>query len=189
MSLDDAIQDKLTIWANSLTEKLRENLVRKDAWYDQSTLAQSIVAKPVEVTADGFKVSIEMPDYAEYVDKGRGPTKQSKRLGGQTVQRRLQGPSGWIARRRIPPPMQIEIKRTNAKGEVKTYVKKFKNVNEANRSLSFAMSRKIHKQGYVSKGEGFYSEIFNDTTLTDLGKQLIPVLGEQVVVTLLNDVA
>jgi len=185
---DEYVTDYLTQWATGLSQRIRQNLVSKDQWFDQSTLAQSIIVMPVEVIPDGYKVTIQMPDYAQYVDQGRGATKTGSRSLGSTVQRKLAGSSGWIARRAIPPPMQIMVKRKNSKGETKTYVKRFKNVNEANRSLSFAISRSIHKYGYKSKGHGFYSEIFNEDELQDLSIALAPVIGEAVDVTILEDI-
>jgi len=186
--LNEVFQDQLTVWATGLSEEIRANLVSKDAWFDQSTLAQSIHVMPTEITATGFLVRIVMPEYAQFVDKGRGATKNRARSISGTVQRKLEGASGWIARRAIPPPMVIQVKRKNSNGEVKTYTKRFKNINEANRSLSFAISQKIHKHGYKSKGYGFYSEIFNDGALTELSKRLEPLLGEQIEVQLIEGV-
>jgi hypothetical protein len=146
---------------------------------------------PVEVTPDGYKVTIQMPDYAQFVDQGRGKTKTGSRSLGSTVQRKLAGSSGWIARRTIPPPLVVTVKKngqTVFNKDGKPRVKRFKNVNEANRSLSFAISRSIHKYGYKSKGHGFYSEIFNEDELQDLSIALAPVIGEAVDVTILTDV-
>lgn len=177
--LEDYIFDYLTTWSQNVTDEIRSNLVSKDAWFDQSTLAQSIQALPVEVTTDGYIIRIEMNDYGHFVDKGRKPTKQGTRSTGISVQRRLTGGDGWIARRRLPVPLQIEIKKNG-----KSYIRKFKNINDANRSLSFAISKKIHKDGYISKGYGFYSEVVNDSLLAELSDKLIPLLGEQIEVVL-----
>ena len=185
---NEVLKKGLDVWATEFTAEIRANLVSKDAWFDQSTLAQSIHVMPTEVTATGFLVRIVMPEYAQFVDKGRGATKSKSRSIIGTVQRKLEGANGWIARRGIPPPMVIQVKRKNSKGEVKTYTKRFKNINEANRSLSFAISHSIHKHGYKSKGYGFYSEIFNDGALTELSKRLEPLLGEQIEVQLIEGI-
>ena len=186
--LNEVLQDQLTIWATGLSEEIRANLVSKDAWFDQSTLAQSIHVMPTEITATGFLVRIVMPEYAQFVDQGRQPTRNKSRSISGTVQRKLEGANGWISHRGLSVPMVIQVKRKNSKGEVKTYTKRFKNINEANRSLSFAISNSIHKHGYKSKGYGFYSEIFNDGALTELSKRLEPLLGEQIEVQLIEGV-
>ena len=185
---NEVLKKGLDVWATEFTAEIRTNLVSKDAWFDQSVLAQSIDVLPVQETADGYLIRIQMPDYARYVDQGRQPTRNKSRSLGLSVQQRLEGGSGWISHRRIPPPMVIQVKRKNSKGEVKTYTKRFKNINEANRSLSFAISHSIHKHGYKSKGYGFYSEIFNDGALTELSKRLEPLLGEQIEVQLIEGV-
>lgn len=186
--LNEVLKKGLDVWATELTAEIRANLVSKDAWFDQSTLAESIDVLPVKETADGYLIRIQMPDYARYVDQGRQPTRNRSRSLGLTVQKRLTGGEGWISHRGLPIPMVIQVKRKNSKGEVKTYTKRFRNINEANRSLSFAISQKIHKHGYKSKGYGFYSEIFNDGALTELSKRLEPLLGEQIEVQLIEGV-
>lgn len=186
--LNEVLKKGLDVWATEFTAEIRANLVSKDAWFDQSTLAESIDVLPVKETADGYLIRIQMPDYARYVDQGRQPTRNRSRSLGLTVQKRLTGGEGWISHRGLPVPMVIQVKRKNSNGEVKTYTKRFKNINEANRSLSFAISQKIHKHGYKSKGYGFYSEIFNDGALTELSKRLEPLLGEQIEVQLIEGV-
>lgn len=186
--LNEVLKKGLDVWATEFTAEIRANLVSKDAWFDQSTLAESIDVLPVKETADGYLIRIQMPDYARYVDQGRQPTRNRSRSLGLTVQKRLTGGEGWISHRGLPIPMVIQVKRKNSKGEVKTYTKRFRNINEANRSLSFAISQKIHKHGYKSKGYGFYSEIFNDGALTELSKRLEPLLGEQIEVQLIEGV-
>lgn len=189
--LNEVLKKGLDVWATEFTREIRANLVSKDAWFDESTLAESITVLPVKETADGYLIRIQMPDYARYVDQGRQPTRNRSRSLGLTVQKRLTGGEGWISHRGLPVPMVIEIKKNgqpvlNKDGSKR--VKRFKNINEANRSLSFAISQKIHKHGYKSKGYGFYSEIFNDGALTELSKRLEPLLGEQIEVQLIEGV-
>lgn len=183
MAESDFIFDHLTKWAQGVTDQIRENLESKDGYFSTSSLAQSIVALPVEKVADGYVLRIEMADYGKFVDEGRGPTKTKTASINGTVQRKLMGADGWIARRGIPPPMVIQIKRKD--GKVQT--KRFKNINEANRSLSFAIANKIHKHGYKSKGHGFYSEVVNDNLLNQLSEELAPIAGEMFEVSIINE--
>lgn len=188
IDVNEAISDHLSKWATTLSEEIRANLESKDAWYKDSVLAYSIAVLPTQITATGFLVRIQMPEYAQYVDKGRGATRSGSRSINGSLQRRLEGGAGWISHRGIPPPMVIQVKRKNKKGEEKTYTKRFKSINEANRSLSFAISRSIHKHGYKSKGYGFYSEVFTEQTLNELSAQLAPIIGEELEVTLIEGI-
>ena len=63
---------------------------------------------------------------------------------------------GWIAHKGLVPSsgMDFKYKRKLKNGEIKTYTKHL-NAKEANRALSFMISRKIHKHGY--KGTGWFS--------------------------------
>ena len=49
----DLVTDFLTEWSQGVTDQIRDNLVAKDKWFDQSTLAQSIIALPVEAVNGG----------------------------------------------------------------------------------------------------------------------------------------
>ena len=181
---DDFISDYLTMWAQSLIDEVRGNLVSKDAWYDRSTLAQSINALPVENDGTGFTVQIEMNDYGTFVDEGRSSTKSSG--GNGSVQKNLEGASGWIARRGIALPMVIKVKRQTKNG-IKFYERRFKNKIEANRSLSFAISHKVHKYGYKAKGYGFWSEIVNDAKINELAEALANQFGERFDITVITE--
>ena len=186
---DEYVTDYLTQWATGLSQRIRQNLVSKDQWFDQSTLAQSIIVMPVEVIPDGYKVTIQMPDYAQFVDQGRGSTGYGPHINtGETLRGKLAGADGWMARRRLNIPLTRTLSRVNKKGETKTRTIKYENIEAASKALSFAISKSIHKKGYKSKGHGFYSEIFNEDELQDLSIALAPVIGEAVDVTILTDV-
>lgn len=186
MELGDYLQDYLTNWSQKITDEIRDNLVSKDVWFDQSSLAQSIQALPVERVEGGYMVRITMADYGKFVDEGRKPTKQGARSLGTTVQRRLAGGDGWIARRGVPVPLSIMVN-VKTKSGIKKRMHRFKNIQEANRSLSFAISKKIHSNGFVSKGYGFYSEVVNDFALLELSETLTKNLGQEIEATIVTD--
>jgi hypothetical protein len=175
-------------WANNLTKQIRDNLVSKDAKFDRSTLAQSIVAMPIEVTEDGFRVFIVMNDYGEFVDKGRGASHSSE---GGKVRSGLAGASGWIARYDGKGGFNLKMTRVvnvkKANGSIVQRTVKYKNKIAANKAASFAIASKIHKYGYKSKGYGFWSEVVNDNILEGLSSDLLKVTGDNYMIELTEE--
>jgi len=166
---DEVIHDELTKLSQTLVDRIRENLVSKDQWFDQSTLAQSIIALPIEQVAGGYMLSIQMPSYAKFVDSGRGKGS----VGGEGI-RRLQE---WVSRRGIPTPLRIKVAVKTKRG-MKFYNRSFKNTIEARNAIAWGAAMNIKKRGYISKGQGFYSEVLDSETLGELFRAMIPQLGE-----------
>lgn len=170
----EAFTDGLTTLSQSLIDAIKKSLIGKDAWFESSQLAASIQALPIETTAEGWRIQIEMNDYFKWVDEGRKP-------GGSqgAIARNLLGANGWIAHRGIAPPMTIQIKRHTQKG-IKTYTRKFKNINQANQSLAFAIGHKIKIKGYISKGYHFLQDVLTGEILDNINTKLSLALGEWV---------
>lgn len=190
MAESDFIFDHLTKWAQGVTDQIRENLESKDGYFSTSSLAQSIVALPVEKVADGYVLRIQMEDYGKFVDEGRGVTKKKTASINGTVQSKLHGADGWIAKREMPLKLEVQVKKNGTpvfNKDGKPRMQRFENINEANRSLSFAIASKIHKHGYKSKGYGFYSEVVNDNLLNQLSEELAPIAGEMFEVSIINE--
>lgn len=96
---EDFVQDEITEWAQNVVNAIRANLVRKDSWYDDSELAQSITPKVTAVDG-GYQIVIEMNNYWEFIDKGRRPTRAS---GTGSVRKNL---LLWISKRGIAPQLR-----------------------------------------------------------------------------------
>lgn len=179
----------LETWATSFSEQIRNNLVAKDNKFDRSTLAQSIIALPIEKTDTGYVISITMNSYGEFVDEGRGATKNKS--GSGAVRKGLAGASGWIAKYDGKSGFQLRMTRVEkykkSNGSIGQRLIKYKNNIAANEAASFAISSKIHKYGYKSKGYGFWSEIVTDEILNDLGSQLILLTGEHYIGELIQE--
>ena len=163
------VSDFLMEWAQGVTDQIRQNLVDKDQWFDQSTLAQSIVALPVEQVSGGYLIKIEMNDYGKFVDEGRG-----RGSVGREGMLRLQE---WVSRRGIPTPLRIKVAVKTKRG-IKMYNRNFKNTIESRNAIAWGAAMNIKKRGYVSKGKGFYSEIVNDDLLNELSASLGSKYGE-----------
>lgn len=171
------IEDYLSEWAQTVTNHIRENLVAKDQWFDQSTLAQSIVALPVESVSGGYLIKIEMNDYGKFVDQGRG-----RGSVGREGMLRLQE---WVSRRGIPTPLRIKVAVKTKRG-IKMYNRNFKNTIESRDAIAWGAAMNIKKRGYISKGKGFYSEIVNDDLLNELSLSLGAKYGEVFEATIID---
>lgn len=169
VSNEDIVSDHLTEWANGVANLIRENLVSKDTWFDQSTLAQSIVALPTEITSEGYVIKIVMNDYGKFVDEGRG-----KGSVGREGMLRLQE---WVSRRGIPTPLRIKVKVKTKRG-IKLYNRNFKNTIESRNAIAWGAAMNIKKRGYISKGKGFFSEVVNGDLLTELTASLGEKYGQ-----------
>lgn len=171
----DVLTDSLSELSQEIANAIHASLVGKDKWYEFSSLAQSITALPVESTGDGWRLQIEMNDYYEWIDKGRGATEGG---GNGAVKKSLEGMQGWIAKRGIPLQLNVTVKRKTKHG-IKTYNRKLTKA-QANRSLAFLISRKIHKHGYKAKGYHFLQDVLNGDMLQDINIRLTKALGEWV---------
>ena len=169
---DEFISDYLTMWAQSLIDEVRGNLVSKDAWYDRSTLAQSINALPVENDGTGFTVQIEMNDYGTFVDEGRRAGKMPP----------VEAIEKWWTKRGLPTPLKIQVKRG-----IKVYNRSFKTTLEARRAFAWGKAMNIKKHGFKAKGYGFWSEIVNDAKINELAEALANQFGERFDVTVITE--
>lgn len=163
--------DFLQVWAQDITEKIRENLVAKDSWFDRSQLAQSIVALPVETTSEGYVLKIQMAEYGQFVDEGRGASEKGLISPVEKIE-------DWITRRGINVPVTVTLRRKNSQGVMRKITRNYVNKMESRRSMAFAIATKHKDKGFTSKGLGFYSEIINDNTLNKLTETLADEFGE-----------
>ena len=164
----DLVTDFLSDWAKSVSDQIRDNLVAKDEWFDQSTLAESIIALPVEATNVGYLITIEMNDYGYWVDQGR---KSSSKMPP------IAPIKDWVTKRAIPTPLKIKIAVKTNRG-IKMVNRNFKNTIEARDSIAWAVALSVKRKGYVSKGKGFYSEIVNNEMLQELAVSLGAKYGQ-----------
>lgn len=162
---DKFIYDYLTKWGQTLIDSIRDNLVSKDSWYDQSRLAQGISIAPVEVTNEGYTLVLLMPDYYTFVDSGR---KGSSKLPP------LEPIEDWISRRGIRVELVKKVKTKSGS----FYKRTFRNSLEWRNSVAWGIRKTVAKHGYISKGHGFYSEIVNDELINELVQTLLTNSGE-----------
>jgi len=182
--LDDSFEDSLlfTRGNNAIVDVINKYI---KVWRDQLEKNKHIGASRnlYQTLGTGWKINVlnkemsiqlELPDYYRYTDDKRDPTS-----GGGTgaVRKALVYQSsslrGWIAAKNIVPSsgMEFKYKRKLANGTVKTYTRKL-NAKQANRALSFMISKKIHEKGF--KGTNWFS-----SKLDSFQKDIIKAANDQ----------
>lgn len=156
MGLDNRILDILIEWANSMSEEMRESLLKHKHTDSAGSgdLYQAATIKPEWVTAEGqnqFRLKIVLPYYAEYLNDG---TRPSAKNPSPSFINSLSGATSWISRKGIGLPLKREITLSSGKKGIVTY----KNKAEANRSFAWAIAR--HRLKYGSKGSGWFDEVW-----------------------------
>lgn len=151
----DVINKYIEVWRNQL-EKNKHIGSSRNLYQTLGT------GWSVKVLNKEMSIVLELPDYYEATDKGRKPTSGG---GNGAVRKALVYQSsslrGWIAAKNLVPSsgMEFKYKRKLASGEIKTYTRKL-NAKQANRALSFMISKKIHEKGF--KGTGWFSSKLKD---------------------------
>ena len=120
--------------AQVIIDKLKQSAMEKGV-KATGNLIQSIRADFPSVTPQGITVAIEMADYYQWVESGRGPTKTtspSKPTLAQSLEQ-------WISAKGIPV--------RKSKGQ------SGKSVLELRKSMAIAIARKIHSKGTIKRFE------------------------------------
>lgn len=172
-------------FGEKLVDDLRAALKKDGVGYggQDSKLAASIKFKII-LKNEGIAFQLTMPNYAEYVDKGR---RQTKKKGDGSVRKKIEE---WARAKNIigqyqEKELQERIKKQNeSKRRYKQNSKKSKAerakrvwktlkkmpFNRAKKQLAFAIASKIHKKGY--EGNNFFTNTINDGRLDILATDL-----------------
>lgn len=162
------LADLMLAWGKITQGNLRESLTSSPPrgkntrpGYASGSLFQSLgnaENTTVDERSNEVVLKISMAESYQWVDEGRAPTRNS---GDGALRRNLEGLTGWISAKGI----QVG----NVPGKTR---------EEVNRSLAYAIAKKIHAKGFP--GTGFFSKVINDQTFEELGEYLGEALGEQI---------
>lgn len=179
------IETILEDFGEKLVNDLRAALKAKNVGYggQDSKLAAQIRFIIIPKN-DGISFQLKMPDYGEFVDRGRPKTKnkgdgsvkdkigewaRAKNLVGKYQEKELyERQKKQIASKQRASNFSKESKRERAKRKWKT-LKKMP-FNRAKKQLAFAIASKIHKKGY--EGNNFFTDTINDGRLDILATDL-----------------
>ena len=175
------IETILEDFGEKLIKDLRAALLKEGVGYggQDSKLAAKINYK-VKQTTSGITFQLYMPDYWEFVDRGRGKGNVSKagikKIGegaraknivGQFQEKELyERQKKQIASKQRARNYSKESKRERAKRKWKT-LKKMP-FNKAKEQLAYAIASKIRAKGY--EGNNFFTSTINDGRLEILAK-------------------
>jgi hypothetical protein len=163
----DTLEDLLKEWADLKTRELEQSLLNSNSPISgraSLSLLQSLSALPITTRGNDVIARIQANDYYEYVDGGRGPTR-NKGNGGLRL-----AIQDWIASKGI----QV---RQSAGESGKTVI-------ERNKSLAYVIARKIHRRGFA--GNKFFSKVINDATFDELGEYLASAMGEKIALSVVQ---
>lgn len=159
--------------AQVIIDKLKES-ARQKGVKATGNLIQSIRANFPSVTPQGITVAIEMADYYQWVESGRGPTKTtspSKPTLAQSLEQ-------WISAKGIPV--------RKSKGQ------SGQSVLELRKSMAIAIARKIHSKGTIErfgyKGSNFIADVLTQQNIDTIAQKLSDITGLRISVYLSTEV-
>jgi hypothetical protein len=151
-------------WTEYTTDRLKQSLLKSNLPRNPTSgratgrLLASLAAVAATRRGDTVIGRISANDYYQWVDGGRGPTR-NRGNGGL-----IAALQDWIASK----PIQV---RQSAEESAQT-------VMQRNKSLAFAIARKIHAKGY--KGNQFFSKVINQQTFDEFSEYLGQAMGQQI---------
>ena len=148
--IDVLLQKYIKKWQDNLNKK---NQRASDNLYQSLGSKSGEYGFKVEQEGGSIHLTLYLPDYYYWTDKGRKPTKGG---GNGQVRKNLMGATGWIAYKGLigKSGKTIEQKRKLKNGQIKTYTIKL-TAAQWNKQLAFLIARKIHKKGF--KGTNWFS--------------------------------
>lgn len=179
-------QDAVDVVVQKYIKKWQENLVKNNHMASDN-LWQSLADKDgqygfrVETKEGVTRLYLSLPDYYEYTDVGRKPTKGS---GNGALRKALSFQSsslpGWIAQKGLKLNTLVKQKRKLKDGTIKEYTYKISKA-QANKNAAFAIARKIHTKGFKGT-KWFSSEI--DNFKSEISKAIFDTTGQIVYLTI-----
>ena len=168
MDLNKQIQKELDRFGDDFVTDLRENLLSKEKSKTKSKLSESIKSLGSTFKDGTFTLKININDYYNFVDEGRGKGGVSKE--GQEKIGEWGDVRGYIGK----------FQKEQVVKEQRQVRKKKLTFEKAKKQFIFLVSRKIRMKGY--KGNNFYSEVVEDGRFDTLSKQLSDIIGKTIVI-------
>jgi hypothetical protein len=127
----------------------------------------------IRETKTGIIFSFSMADYGEYIDTGTRPAKKTGSGGNKMIE----SLNAWQTGKNINA---LAIYKSKLKNPSKSKV----NFKKAQRSLSYAIKKNIHKKGIIKrfgyKGSRFFTSLLKDGRVQIFEKELSKEVGKSV---------
>lgn len=151
-AVDVVVQKYIKIWQDNL---VKYNHKASDNLWQSLVSDKGAYGFRVENVAGITRIYLSLPDYYEYTDVGRKPTKNN---GNGALRKALSYQSasltGWIAQKGLKLRTEYIQKRKLKDGTIKEYKVKLTKA-QANKQAAFFIARKIHQKGF--KGTNWFS--------------------------------
>ena len=187
--LFDSLLDYWQKVVNELTDSIEDNYKMSSGLTAQRI--GELNSQPVELTSQGFKVTISMPPYYQFMDEGVSGAKFNKNISrfkykdkgkgkggrGQKGIPNITAILGFMDNRGIKSFNDITPKRAfNARN---TKSGKKKDAQEIKRNVAFAIAYNIWKYG--QEPTNFYSDVINDEQIVKLERKLLAQYQQYVI--------
>jgi len=190
--LQSKLFDSLMVYWQTVVNELREKL--EDAYPMSSGATAAAIGtmneRPIQITSRGFKVSISMPEYYEFLDQGvHGKTSSYSKNSGSPFSYTNKMPpidairkfmlNRGISKQRPREKQKISKKTTKVKRKQRAKNTRAgkRNDNEAVLdSIAFLIARSIFNKGL--EATNFYSNVINDPELIKFEARLLTEFSE-----------
>ena len=187
--LFDSLLDYWQKVVNELTDNL-ENEYKMSSGLTAESIGE-LNSQPVELTSQGFKVTISMPPYYQFMDEGVSGAKFNKNISRFKYKDKGKGKGGrgqkgipnigailnFMDNRGIKSFDDITPKRAfNARN---TKSGKKRDAQEIRRNVAFAIAYNIWKYG--QEPTNFYSNVINDEQIVKLESKLLAQYQQYVI--------
>ena len=187
--LFDSLLDYWQKVVNELTDSIEDNYKMSSGLTAESI--GELNSQPIELTSQGFKVTISMPPYYQFMDEGVSGAKFNKNISrfkykdkgkgkggrGQKGIPNITAIIGFMDNRGIKSFDDITPKRAfNARN---TKSGKKKDAQEIKRNVAFAIAYNIWKYG--QEPTNFYSDVINDEQIVKLERKLLAQYQQYVI--------
>ena len=187
--LFDSLLDYWQKVVNELTDNLEEQYKMSSGLTAESI--GELNSQPVELTSQGFKVTISMPPYYQFMDEGVSGAKFNKNISRFKYKDKGKGKGGrgqkgipnigaiidFMDNRGIKSFDDITPKRAfNARN---TKSGKKRDAQEIRRNVAFAIAYNIWKYG--QEPTNFYSNVINDEQIVKLERKLLAQYQQYVI--------
>ena len=159
--LFDSLLDYWQKVVNELTESLEDNYKMSSGLTAQRI--GEFNSQPVELTTQGFKVTISMPDYYQFLDEGVSGAKFNTSISRFRYKDKMppiKAIRRFMANRGITQPKNSNTKAGKARDK-----------EDVLNGIAFAISRSIYNKGL--KKTNFYSDVINDEQIVKLERKLL----------------
>lgn len=195
-ALNKLYDNLLTYWQTVVDDLVKELTI---AYAGSSGNTRQAIgkdnAKPVSLTASGFKVTITMPDYYLFLDEGVSGARYNKNISRFKYDKLMPPISAirkFMQNRGITQPKQINRKNRPKNQPIKrkqrpknTRAGRKRDKEDILNGIAFAIAYSIWERG-LKKTE-FYSKVINDKKLLELEASLIQQYSAYVLETIKVD--